>query len=104
MKNYNHNDRAGCVQVRTARITATPVGVYHAAQAGMEDDPESPWATVCEPHGIVITHGTLAVAKSWASHPEEWCEFCLAKFTEPRKGPEDPDEVSVEDDPIEDVS
>jgi hypothetical protein len=34
------------------------------------------WQTVCEEHGGVISYETLAAAREFAPHPEEWCEYC----------------------------
>lgn len=76
MKHYSHNDLAGCVQQRRAQQTGTLVGVYHAAQAGLEDDPSLPWATVCEVHGNLVCHSTLALARWHAVDPQGWCEDC----------------------------
>ena len=52
------------------------VGLYRAAEAGMETDPETPWATVCEPHGGIVCHATATLARGWLSHPEDWCPEC----------------------------
>lgn len=72
---YSHAGLAGCVQRHRARQTGTLVGVYHAEQAGLDPD-GGPWVTVCEDHGSVINHETLAQAKSHATDPEGWCEDC----------------------------
>lgn len=72
---YSHNGFAGCVQQRRNRQTGTLIGVYHGVQAGLEDDPECPWCTVCEDHGSIVSHPTLALAKAHASWPE-WCSDC----------------------------
>jgi hypothetical protein len=34
------------------------------------------WVTVCRTHGGVCNHSTLALARSFAAAPEEWCEEC----------------------------
>ena len=39
------------------------VGVYHAEQAGMGDDPDGRWVTVCETHHTLVSHPTLALAR-----------------------------------------
>jgi hypothetical protein len=61
-----------------ARQTGTLVGVYHGVQAGMEDDPEIPWQTVCEVHHNLVGHPTLSLAMAHASDPRSWCEDCQA--------------------------
>jgi hypothetical protein len=68
--------RAGCIQLRRARSTGTLVGVYRAGEAGLEDEPGYPWATVCEEHATLIVHETRALAVSHAAAPEGWCEEC----------------------------
>lgn len=68
--------RAGCVQLRRARQTGRVVGVYDSAESGIECDPDLPWTTVCEEHGILVCHPTKALALSHASDPEGWCEDC----------------------------
>lgn len=77
-RRYNHDGYAGCVSRRRARQTGRLVGVFQAAQAGIEDDPETPWATVCEEHGGCSCFTTLAEARSMASDPVGWCEACAA--------------------------
>lgn len=71
-------ERAGCVQLRYARSTGSLVGVYRADEAGMEDDPEWPWATVCEDHGNLVCHASRSRAIDHAPAPEGWCEECSA--------------------------
>lgn len=67
--------RAGCHRLVVAQTTRTLVGLYEAEPAGL--DPEGGrWATVCEAHGIIVNHETKATARSWLSHPEEWCSGC----------------------------
>lgn len=67
---------AGLVQLRVVRQTGTLVGLYRAAEAGIEDDPATPWATVCEDHDGVVCHETRADAESWVSQPAIWCSVC----------------------------
>lgn len=67
---------AGLVSYRRARSTGTHVGVYRADEAGIESDPKTPWATVCEEHAGCVCHATRALAMSWASQPESWCPTC----------------------------
>lgn len=37
------------------------------------------WETICADHGAVCSHLTRAVAESYVSHPEEWCEECMER-------------------------
>lgn len=67
---------AGLRKLTRARSTGTLVGVYRSTDAGLDDDPEVPWMTVCEPHGYLVGHSTFKLAESFASAPEEWCEAC----------------------------
>ncbi len=69
-------DYAGLVDYRRARSTGTFVGLYKSSEAGMEEDPELPWTTVCEEHSTLVCHRTRALAASHLPHPEEWCEDC----------------------------
>lgn len=66
---------AGCVQRRVSRDTGLLVGIYDAAQAGIDTDRENPWAVVCEPHGAIVCVATLATAKRSTWTPE-WCDEC----------------------------
>ena len=68
-------EREGCLTLRRARATGTLVGLYRAAEAGM--DPEAGrYATVCEDHGVVVNHETRRLAESSLAHPDEWCQGC----------------------------
>jgi len=75
-KIYNHNGLAGCVSQRRSQKFKVLVGIYHAVQAGLEDDPTCIWMTVCEDHGTLVGHQTLTLAKSHAGFPDMWCEDC----------------------------
>ena len=75
-KFYAFNGLAGCVVQRKSRKTGTTVGIYQANQAGMESDPESPWATVCEVHHTLVCHTSLKLAFHHAPDPTGWCEDC----------------------------
>lgn len=68
---------AGLRQYRRARTTGTHVGVYNGEEAGMDTGGGCPWSTVCEEHGGVVSHPTLAAAKLFAPHPNEWCPTCM---------------------------
>ncbi len=72
---YAFRGLLGCVTQVTSRVTGTKVGVYAAAQAGIESDPDSPWASVCEPHDTCVTHATLEAAK-YSTNPLNWCDDC----------------------------
>jgi len=75
-KTYNLNGYAGLVERRRNRRTGTLVGLYHAHQAGIDADPETPWSTVCEDHSSMIGHRTLALARSGMVAPDDWCAAC----------------------------
>ncbi len=68
--------REGCVLLRRARATGTLVGLYRSDEAGMESDPESPWATVCEQHHAIVCHATRANAVLAMPIPHDWCDDC----------------------------
>ena len=75
---------AGLRQYRKTRTTGTHVGLYEGGPAGLDTDGgRQPWSTVCEEHGAVISHVSLEDARSWAPHPEVWCEWC-AGYTKGR--------------------
>jgi hypothetical protein len=71
---------AGMRILRRARSTGTLVGLYHAAEAGIDNDPENPWVTVCEEHNTFVSHQTRKHAEGFLSHPYEWCELCRQAF------------------------
>jgi hypothetical protein len=79
MKLPNH---AGIVAYRKVRSTGTRVGLYHAEEAGIDSDPETPWMTVCEDHGNMVGHGTRRLAEQALSHPEDWCDQCQQAYQE----------------------
>lgn len=75
IKQYNLHGLAGLVAQRRCRKTGRLVGLYNAEQAGL--DPEGgPWVTVCEEHGILCNHRSLALAYHHMTDPEGWCELC----------------------------
>ena len=76
MSPLSREERAGCIALRRAQQTGRMVGVYRADEAGMESDPASPWATVCEEHNTLVCHSTRRLALSWAAEPMTWCEDC----------------------------
>jgi hypothetical protein len=75
-REYSDGGYIGRVSIAKAKTTGTLVGVYASDQAGMERDPEYPWSTVCEPHGSIVCHGTLALARQSAPDPTGWCDDC----------------------------
>ena len=75
MKSYDFNGLAGCVVQRRNRRTGFLVGLYHAEQAEL-DASAGPWATICEEHGHIVNHETLALARSHLADPGGWCEHC----------------------------
>lgn len=76
-KRYNLHGWAGLVAQHRNRASGTLIGIYHAAQAGLDDDPALPWATVCEEHSTLVLHPTLRLARYHAAVPM-WCEYCQA--------------------------
>ncbi len=72
---------AGLRQQRRARSTGTLVGIYEAGPAGLDPD-GGPWLTVCETHGTLANHLTLADARGHAPAPEGWCEACRQQLGE----------------------
>lgn len=74
-KQYSANGLLGCVEQRKNRRTGTKIGLYHGLQSGIDSDPECPWATVCEDHGFLVNHQSLANAKIAMTVPD-WCEEC----------------------------
>jgi hypothetical protein len=68
-------DYAGLRSYTRASSTGTHVGVYDGESAGMDTD-GGRWQTVCEEHGNIISHRTLALAMSFRCCPEEWCDRC----------------------------
>jgi hypothetical protein len=68
---------AGCMQRRQNRRTGTLVAIYDARAQGLDEGGgDTRWYTICEDHGDAVGHSTLALARSHASVPDEWCEDC----------------------------
>ena len=72
------------VQERRARSTGTTIQVvdrgtddFERAEAREQGYTWNRWETICVDHGTVCSHETRAIAESWASHPDEWCEPCM---------------------------
>ncbi len=67
--------RAGFIESRINRITKTEISLYDADKAGLESDPENPWATVCEAHGSIMMFASKSAARYHMAVPE-WCSTC----------------------------
>lgn len=68
-------NHAGIIESRKNRASGTTIGLYHSAESGLELDPALPYSTVCETHGNIVCHETLASARQSMSQPD-WCEDC----------------------------
>lgn len=79
------DSRAGCRQLRYTHKTGALVGLYQAAESGLEMDPETPWATVCEDHSNLVCHETRLQAERCLGYPHEWCEDCQTIFYDANK-------------------
>jgi hypothetical protein len=53
-----------------------PLGAEVSGEEAGMDTEGGRWQTVCEPHGYIISHRTMALARSHASCPEKWCGPC----------------------------
>ena len=60
------------IQQRRARSTGATVTVIDNRDRSFMDDDQR-WYTVCERHSTLVGHDTRALATSWASEPESWC-------------------------------
>jgi len=69
------SERAGCVALRKCNASGTVVGIYRSVEAGIEDDPTTPWSLICEDHGAVICIETIDLARQHAAWPG-WCADC----------------------------
>lgn len=76
---------------RAARInpeSGAMIVMVQSAEAGLEDDPELPWATFCHDHANLVCHETQENARGWMSDPMTWCEDCRGAASYPgRKRP-----------------
>ena len=68
---------------RTTRAheTGTQVTTGHADDLGLDVGEYNGveltrWYNVCEEHGSIVGHTSLALAKAFASVPTEWCGDC----------------------------
>lgn len=62
------------------RNTGTLVVVLDGIAAGLDTE-GGRWQTICDDHGIVCSHPTLALATSHAVEPSGWCEPCAEEAT-----------------------
>jgi len=81
-KEYSLNGYLGLVETGKCRQTGTRTSVYNADQAGIDDDAEYKWATVCEDHGTLILHESVSGAIRFRAYPTNWCEECVAIVNE----------------------
>lgn len=79
-KLYTIKGLVGCVVQRRNRQTGTLISIYHNGQAKF-DDMGGAWSTLCEEHGSICAHATLALARHFGGRPGVWCENCR-KLTE----------------------
>ena len=66
--------RPSVVEAKRRRRTGRVVSIYRAEEEGL-DPAGGPYATVCEDHGTICNHRTLAAARAHAPHAD-WCEPC----------------------------
>jgi hypothetical protein len=72
---------AGFRSATFARSSGAMILVLDGDPAGMDIE-AGRWQTVCDDHGFICSHDTLALARSWASCPEMFCEDCQASMHE----------------------
>lgn len=66
---------AGLRSYTRSRQTGMHIGVYDGEAAGF-DTAAGRWQIVCEEHSYISSFETLALARSFAATPLEWCERC----------------------------
>ena len=60
-----------------SRQTGTLVTTAHAFDLGLDEcGGDCRWYNFCEAHGSIVGHASLALARSFAAVPTEWCEDC----------------------------
>lgn len=74
IREYSFNGLSGCVAQHKSRESGKMVGLYHAEQAEVAAD--EAWITVCEAHGCMVSHATLALAFRDLPTPSSWCGVC----------------------------
>lgn len=60
-----------------ARETGRKIIVARSADLGLDADPGCDWWTLCDEHSFLVSHPTLALARSHAANPLGWCEDCM---------------------------
>jgi len=75
MTSSDYRSLAGYRHQRRNDITGQPVVVYDATAQGM-DASDGRWMIVCEGHSELVVTDTLALARSAAREPQEWCSQC----------------------------
>ena len=63
-------------ETKRCRQTGHLVTVAHGDDLGLDTVGEGPWYDVCEEHGQICSHTSLALAKSFAADPLMWCSEC----------------------------
>lgn len=66
---------AGYRQAHIARDSGSMIVVLDGEAARM-DTFSGRWQTVCDDHGTVISHETLALARAHAADSMSWCDAC----------------------------
>lgn len=69
-------NNAGLILSRKNRTMGFYTSLYKSDEAGIESDPELPYTTVCEQHGLLVCHSTRRLAMMSLSQPYEWCAYC----------------------------
>ena len=59
-----------------ARQTGGPVTTGHGDDLGLDTVGEGPWYNICDRHGEICSHTSLALARSFAADPQMWCSEC----------------------------
>jgi hypothetical protein len=59
-----------------ARSTGTHITTAHGDDLGLDTETDGPWYNLCEEHGYICSHITLALARSFAAEPFSWCDGC----------------------------
>lgn len=70
-----YRGNAGWRQTTRNRVTGYPTSIYDGEAAGM-DTCGGRWQTVCEQHGYIVSHETLALARYHAPGMNDWCGDC----------------------------
>lgn len=65
-----------------ARETGLPVTTGHGGDLALSTDGDGPWFNICDEHGGLVSHTSLANARAWAASPRQWCPECQKEFSE----------------------